>query len=123
MGILSFLKHQKTNAEQSQDYETNKSSNLELDLGGEFGRTLDYLENSKKNLFITGKAGTGKSTLLQCYKEKKKNDLVSLAPTGIAAINIGGQTIHSFFKFPPKAYPRMISILLVIEKFTKISKR
>jgi ATP-dependent exoDNAse (exonuclease V) alpha subunit len=103
MGILSFLKHQKTNAEQSQDYETNKSSNLELDLGGEFGRTLDYLENSKKNLFITGKAGTGKSTLLQCYKEKKKNDLVSLAPTGIAAINIGGQTIHSFFKFPPKA--------------------
>jgi ATP-dependent exoDNAse (exonuclease V) alpha subunit len=54
-----------------------------------------------KNIFITGKAGTGKSTILNSFYEKYKDKIkiVKLATTGIAAFNIKGQTIHSFFKF------------------------
>ena len=73
-----------------------------IDLRGNFGRTLELLEGTSDNYFITGKAGTGKSTLLQCFKEISNKSVVCLAPTGIAAVNIGGQTIHSFFKFPPR---------------------
>lgn len=55
---------------------------------------------SGNNVFMTGKAGTGKSTVIQEFKKKCNKQLVCLAPTGIAALNIGGQTIHSFFHFP-----------------------
>ncbi len=54
------------------------------------------------NLFLTGRAGTGKTTLLRRFLELSGEDTVVLAPTGVAAMNIGGQTIHSFFKFPPR---------------------
>ena len=64
--------------------------------------SLDYLENSDQNLFISGKAGTGKTTLIQHFRSITKKKVVVLAPTGIAALNIKGQTIHSFFKFPPR---------------------
>ena len=60
---------------------------------------LDTMENADRNLFITGRAGTGKSTLLKKFKESTKKNIVVLAPTGVAALNVGGQTIHSFFKF------------------------
>jgi ATP-dependent exoDNAse (exonuclease V) alpha subunit len=60
---------------------------------------LDLMENSSKNLFITGKAGTGKSTLLTYFRRHTKKKVVVLAPTGVAALNVQGQTIHSFFKF------------------------
>ena len=56
---------------------------------------------SGKNVFLTGKAGSGKSTVLRTFQEKCKNGCVFLAPTGIAAINIGGSTIHSFFQLKP----------------------
>lgn len=59
------------------------------------------LENSRNNIFISGRAGTGKSTLLRLFKETTKKQIVVLAPTGVAALNINGQTIHSFFRFPP----------------------
>ncbi len=59
------------------------------------------MENSDEHLFLTGKAGTGKSTLLNYFRETTKKKVVILAPTGIAAINVKGQTIHSFFGFPP----------------------
>lgn len=59
------------------------------------------LVDSGKNIFITGKAGTGKSTLLKVIKESLTQNYVVLAPTGVAAVNIGGQTIHSFFGFRP----------------------
>jgi len=59
------------------------------------------MENSNKNIFITGKAGTGKSTLLQYFREKTKKQVVVLAPTGVAALNVKGETIHSFFSFKP----------------------
>lgn len=60
---------------------------------------LDLMENTGENLLITGKAGTGKSTLLTYFWAHTKKNLVVLAPTGVAALNIQGQTIHSFFKF------------------------
>ena len=55
------------------------------------------MEDSNDNMYITGKAGSGKSFLLQFFKDHTKKDAAFLAPTGVAALNIGGQTIHSFF--------------------------
>ena len=60
------------------------------------------MENSESSIFITGRAGTGKSTLLRLFKSTTRKNIVVLAPTGVAALNVGGQTIHSFFKFPPR---------------------
>lgn len=60
------------------------------------------LENSEEHIYLTGKAGTGKSTLLQYFRKHSKKNIVVLAPTGIAAINVKGMTIHSFFYLPPK---------------------
>jgi len=57
-----------------------------------------FLEKTKTNILITGPGGTGKSTILKKFKEKTKKNCVVLSPTGIAANNVGGQTIHSFFK-------------------------
>lgn len=54
------------------------------------------------NLFLTGRAGTGKTTMLRRFLEEAGENTVVLAPTGVAAMNAGGQTIHSFFKFPPR---------------------
>ena len=59
------------------------------------------MENTGKNLFITGRAGTGKSTLLTYWRKITKKKIVVLAPTGVAALNVKGQTIHSFFRFKP----------------------
>jgi len=60
------------------------------------------IENSNDSFFITGKAGTGKSTFIHYFGEKTKKRVLMTAFTGIAAINVGGQTIHSFFRFPLK---------------------
>jgi ATP-dependent exoDNAse (exonuclease V) alpha subunit len=73
-----------------------------LSLSHEFKDILDQLEYSRHNIFITGRAGTGKSTLLQLFRDTTRKRIVVLAPTGIAALNVKGQTIHSFFGFPPK---------------------
>lgn len=73
---------------------------LQLEINEQFQRALDLIEHSREHLFITGKAGTGKSTLLDyCYGHCEKN-IVLLAPTGVAALNVKGQTIHRFFGFP-----------------------
>ena len=72
-----------------------------IDTGSpEFQNALSLIRHTHQSIFLTGKAGTGKSTFLRyvCAHTKKKN--IILAPTGIAAINAGGQTIHSFFKLP-----------------------
>jgi ATP-dependent DNA helicase PIF1 len=73
-----------------------------LELSDEFRYILDEIEKTNNHLFITGKAGTGKSTLLQLFKNTTKKKVVTVAPTGIAALNVGGQTIHSFFGFSPR---------------------
>lgn len=77
-----------------------------LELSGDFNYALDLLEQKGKNLFITGRAGTGKSTLLQLFRNTTRKKVVVLAPTGIAALNVQGQTIHSFFGFPPRPLER-----------------
>lgn len=77
-----------------------------LELNADFQYALDAIEKQGKNLFITGRAGTGKSTLLQLFRNTSRKKTVVLAPTGIAALNVGGQTIHSFFGFPPRLIPR-----------------
>ncbi len=73
-----------------------------LTLSHEFTGVLDQLEYTQDHLFITGRAGTGKSTLLQVFRNTTKKRIVILAPTGVAALNVRGQTIHSFFGFPPR---------------------
>jgi energy-coupling factor transporter ATP-binding protein EcfA2 len=60
---------------------------------------INLLENTSENLFITGRAGTGKSTLLNYFRDTTKKNVVVVAPTGVAALNVRGQTIHGFFKF------------------------
>lgn len=80
-------------------------------LNQDFRQILSDLDHSDANYFITGRAGTGKSTLLDLIKRTNKKTLAVLAPTGIAALNVGGQTIHSFFGFAP-----------YIEDFTSIKK-
>ena len=66
----------------------------------EWQQALQIIQYTRRSLFLTGKAGTGKSTFLRHVAETTKKKYVILAPTGIAAINAGGQTLHSFFKLP-----------------------
>ena len=70
-----------------------------ITLTDEQNKVLELLENTDNNYFVTGKAGSGKSTVLKCFKETtKKKNVVIVAPTGVAAINVDGVTIHSMFK-------------------------
>ena len=66
-----------------------------------FQEVMELAEEGRRCIFVTGKAGTGKSTLLQQIKKTLLHKAVVLAPTGVAAVHVGGQTIHSFFRFPP----------------------
>ena len=84
---------------------------------------FDRIESSNEHFFVTGKAGTGKSHLLAYLKKHSKKNLVVAAPTGVAAIVVGGQTIHSLFKLPPALLdqehipvdPRTRKLLSVVE--------
>lgn len=73
---------------------------INVEINDKFKEAIRAVDTGK-NIFITGKAGTGKSTLLKVIKEALTQNYVVLAPTGVAAVNIGGQTIHSFFGFRP----------------------
>ena len=66
----------------------------------EFQDALSLVRYTSQSIFLTGKAGTGKSTFLRYVCEHVKKKHIVLAPTGVAAINVGGTTIHSFFKMP-----------------------
>lgn len=74
----------------------------QVEINEDFVACFSEIENTEACIFITGRAGTGKSTLLNYWKKRTLKKHVILAPTGIAALNVGGQTIHSFFRFPPK---------------------
>ena len=88
-----------------------------------FQEVLDQIEHSDQHFFITGKAGTGKSTLLQLFRKTTRKKVVVLSPTGISALNVQGQTIHSFFQFAPKllvphelfVIRRLVSLLKAVE--------
>ena len=74
---------------------------MELDLDNkEWQDALQIINYTRRSLFLTGKAGTGKSTFLKYVAQTTKKKHVILAPTGIAAINAGGSTLHSFFRLP-----------------------
>lgn len=80
-----------------------KSTGASIDLDNpEFQNAWKILNFTRQSLFLTGKAGTGKSTFLRHIVDTIKKKTVVLAPTGIAAVNAGGQTLHSFFKIPLK---------------------
>ena len=68
----------------------------------EFVAARQLLEKTNQSVFLTGKAGTGKSTFLRHLTTTTRKKYIVLAPTGIAAVNVGGQTLHSFFKIPLK---------------------
>ena len=74
---------------------------------------IKRIEDTNQTFFITGRAGTGKSTIINHFMGLTKKHAVKLAPTGVAALNIGGYTIHSFFGFPTN---------LTEEKFKKLRK-
>ena len=67
-------------------------SNPQLELA------YNFLQYTNQNIFLTGKAGTGKTTFLRNLKKQSPKRMVVVAPTGVAAINAGGVTIHSFFQ-------------------------
>lgn len=74
---------------------------MQLDLDNkEWQDALQIINFTRRSLFLTGKAGTGKSTFLRYVADHTKKKHVILAPTGIAAINAGGSTLHSFFRLP-----------------------
>lgn len=78
-----------------------KVDNIELDDDNvEFNYAADFVGHTDKIVYLTGKAGTGKTTFLKYLRESTTKNTVILAPTGVAAINAGGQTIHSFFQLP-----------------------
>jgi ATP-dependent DNA helicase PIF1 len=69
-------------------------------LSAEQQAVFDSIEGTRRHVFVTGRAGTGKSTLLNHLSWHSEKQLVVCAPTGVAALNVGGQTIHSLFKLP-----------------------
>ncbi|MFC1924010.1 AAA family ATPase [Chloroflexota bacterium] len=80
----------------------------QIDINEKFQQALDIMEDSHRSVFITGRAGTGKSTLLNYFRYTTKKKVAILAPTGVAALNVKGQTIHSFFRFKPGITPDKI---------------
>jgi ATP-dependent exoDNAse (exonuclease V) alpha subunit len=76
-----------------------------LTLTPEAEAALQRFEHTQQHVFLTGRAGTGKSTLLQHFRATTKKRMVVLAPTGVAAVNVQGQTIHAFCRFRPDITP------------------
>ena len=74
-----------------------------FELTADFEAAFEFVETTKNHLLLTGKAGTGKSTWLHYFALHTNKEFVVLAPTGVAAVKIGAQTIHSFFGLPPRA--------------------
>ena len=86
-----------------------------IEFKDEFKNIFNQMEYSDKNIFITGNAGTGKTTLLEYFRLNSKKNFVILASTGISAIKAKGKTIHSFFLFPPR--------ILINEKVKRLRSR
>src|SRR3989344_3491244 len=72
-----------------------------LTFSSEAREALRVMGETTESVFVTGRAGTGKSTLLDWFRSHTKKKIAVLAPTGVAAVNVRGQTIHSFCKFSP----------------------
>ena len=84
----------------------NKNEQIKtIEITEQFEEALTVIESTDHTVFITGRAGTGKSTLLDYFRSITRKRTVVLAPTGVAALNVRGQTIHSFFGFKPDVTP------------------
>ncbi len=77
---------------------------MDIKLSAEQEALFEVMEGSNQHLFITGRAGAGKSVLLRHFRGNTHKKIVVAAPTGIAALNVRGQTIHSLFKLPPQLF-------------------
>lgn len=73
-----------------------------ISVSEEYLQVQALLEAGSRVVFVTGNAGTGKSTLIRYLRRTLDKEIVVLAPTGVAALNVGGMTVHSFFHFPPR---------------------
>ena len=89
--------------------QTNKQLNL----------AFDFVQYTGQNIFLTGKAGTGKTTFLKSLKEKSPKRMIVVAPTGVAAINAGGVTIHSFFQL---SFAPQVGVENIQEKQNRFNK-
>ena len=101
LGIIILVIYLATKTRHDKQIDTRQDRKPQFIITDEFEAVLNILKNTNDSIFITGKAGTGKSSLLKYFVKTTKKKFVILAPTGIAALNIKGQTIHSFFKFKP----------------------
>lgn len=87
----------------NQHHTDSTTPGVEIDFDNrEFQNAWNLIAHTSQSVFLTGKAGTGKSTFLRYVTANTDKSYVVLAPTGIAAVNVGGQTLHSFFKLPLK---------------------
>jgi ATP-dependent DNA helicase PIF1 len=80
---------------------------------------FERIETANESFYVTGKAGTGKSTFIHYLAQKTRKNILLCAFTGIAAINVGGQTIHSFFRFPPQPLLPEDDEITTFERFSK----
>jgi energy-coupling factor transporter ATP-binding protein EcfA2 len=76
----------------------------QIEIDDNFQQLIDFVTETNQNIFLTGKAGTGKTTALRHLKATVAKQMALVAPTGVAAINAGGTTIHSFFQLPFNPY-------------------
>ena len=90
------------------------NSSAPIEINDQFRLALHWLEETDRSVFVTGKAGTGKSTLLEYFRETTRKEIAVVAPTGVAALNVRGQTIHSFCGFKPG---------ITLEKVRKINAK
>lgn len=95
----------------------------QIEINPQFKQALDLIDNSSKHIFITGKAGAGKSTLLDYASKNSRKNMVIVAPTGVAALNVHGQTIHRFFAFPINVTPEKIANYEVTPRAKRIYKQ
>jgi GTPase SAR1 family protein len=87
-----------------------------LEINDEFKQAFDLIDKTLDCIFVTGSAGCGKTTFLRYYMRLTKKKTIVLATTGIAALNCGGQTVHSFFNFKPDVTISKIKKLKLSEK-------
>ncbi len=85
---------------------------MDIELSAEQAALFEVMERTKQHLFVTGRAGAGKSVLLRHFRDHTAKKVVVAAPTGIAALNVRGQTLHSLFKLPIELYRKGMGTLI-----------
>lgn len=96
---------------------------MNLEWNEQFKKAWRLMEEGRGSVFVTGRAGTGKSTLLNYFRDHTRKTIVVLAPTGVAAVTVRGQTIHSFFGFKPDITPHKVKTLRYSPKRVKLCQK